>query len=334
MKVLVYSSKKFELPYLEKANKGGHSVTYTKDSLDAHTAIQAVGHQAIAIFSGDDASLLVLEKLRDLGVKYIATRSTGHNNIHVKSAKRLGFKIANAPGYAPHAIAEHAVGLLLALNRKITLANTQVHQYNFLQDNLMGFNLHQKKVGLVGTGNIGEVMAKIMHGFGCTILAHDPVHNAYLANQYDVHYVSMDELCAQSDIISLHVPLVYETHYLINARLLAMMKKNAVIVNTARGAVVDTKALIHALENEQISGYATDVYEKEKGVFFKDNSKEGIKDLQLKKLLSLPNVLLTPHQAFITKEALENIAKTTFYNIDCWEIGAQSENELGYESVM
>ncbi|SHJ44814.1 D-lactate dehydrogenase [Arenibacter nanhaiticus] len=334
MKVLVYSSKKFELPYLEKANKGGHTVTYTQDALDSNTAIKAVGHEAIAIFSGDDASLLVLEKLRDLGVKYIATRSTGHNNIHVKSAKRLGLKVANAPGYAPHAIAEHAVGLLLALNRKIILANTQVQQYNFLQDKLMGFNLHQKKVGIVGTGNIGAVMAKIMHGFGCSILAHDPIHNPYLANQYDLHYVSMEELCSQSDIISLHVPLVYETHYLINARLLAMMKKKVVLINTARGAVVDTKALIDALENGQIGGYATDVYEKEKGVFFKDHSKGGIKDQQLKKLLSFPNVLLTPHQAFITGEALENIAKTTFYNIDCWELGVKSDNELGFESAM
>ena len=334
MKLLIYSAKDYEVPFLKKANTKGHKVKYTKDALDTHTAMQAVGFEAISIFSGDDASLIVLEKLRDFGVKYIALRSVGYNNIHIKSAKRFGLKVANAPEFSPHAIAEHAAGLLLALNRKIILANKQVHNYNFLQDNLLGFDLNGKTVGIIGTGKIGAVMIKIMHGFGCNILANDLVPNLSLVQQYGAVYESLEDLCSKSDIISLHVPLTHDTHYLMGGALLKSMKKEAILINTARGAVVDTKALIGALERDGIGGYGTDVYEKEKGIFFRDNSKEGIADEPLKKLLSFPNVLLTPHQAFVTKEALTNIAETTFYNIDSWSEGSTSKNELGYETLI
>ncbi|MGY8915862.1 MAG: 2-hydroxyacid dehydrogenase, partial [Flavobacteriales bacterium] len=313
MKLLVYSAKKFELPFLERANKNNHHVVFTHNALDSETAHQAVGFEAISIFSGDDASLTVLEKLRDFGVKYISLRSAGYNNIHLKCAKRFGFKVANAPDYSPYAIAEHAVALLMSLNRKIILANSQVHQYNFLQDDLLGFDLNKKTVGIVGVGKIGAIMAKIMHGFGCAILANDQVQESKLVKEYDVQYVGLEELLKKSDIVSLHVPLTHDTHYLIDEVQLKSMKKNAILINTARGAVVNTKAMINALEKKKIAGYATDVYEKEKGVFFKDHSKSGdLKDELLKKLLSLDNVLLTPHQAFVTKEALSNIADITF----------------------
>lgn len=331
MKLLVYSAKDFEIPFLKDANAEKYDITYIKSALDSETAIKAVGHKAISLFSGDDASSIVLEKLWDLGVRYITLRSSGYNNVHLKTAKRFGFKVANAPDYSPHAIAEHATALLLAMNRKIILANQQVHAYNFLQDNLMGFDLFGKTVGIIGTGRIGSVMIKIMQGFGCKIMANDLVVNNDLITQFNVVYTDIDDLCRKSDIISLHIPLTPENYFLFNKEKMALLKKNVILVNTSRGLIVETKELIKALESNKIGGYATDVYEKEKGIFFRDNSKTGIKDEQLKKLLSLPNVLLTPHQGFITKEALTNIAEITFYNLDCWASGNISRNELTHD---
>lgn len=333
MKLLVYSAKNFEIPFLKSANNNRNEVTYTKNALDSETALQATGYNAISIFSGDDASSIVLEKLWDFGVRYITLRSSGYNNLHIKTAKRFGFHVANASDYSPHAIAEHATALLLALNRKIVLANTQVHNYNFLQDGLLGFNLHGKTVGIIGTGRIGSIMAKIMHGFGCKILAYDQAPDYDLIELCNVTYTPLNELCEESDIISLHIPMNYENYYFINKEKLSLMKKSTILINTSRGELVDTKALIEALEAKNIAGYATDVYEKEKGIFFKDHSKNGIKDERLKKLLSLTNVLLTPHQAFITKEALTNIAEITFDNLDSWSQGHISKNELGMELI-
>lgn len=334
MKLLVFSTKEYELPYLERANSKTIKVRYTEDALDSQTAIQAVGFNAISIFSGDDASMVVLEKLWDLGVRYITLRSAGYNNIHIKTAKRFGFKVANTPEYSPHAIAEHAVALLLAFNRRIVKADAQVHRYNFLQEGLMGFNLHGKTVGIIGTGRIGSIMVKIMHGFGCKILACDLRPDEDLVELCQVTYTDLDDLCKKSDIISLHIPLTYENHQLIDKKKLALMKQNAILINTSRGAIVKTKDLISALENKHLAGYCTDVYEKEKGSFFKDNSKKGIGDEQLEKLLALPNVLLTPHQAYMTHEALTNIATITFENLDSWQEGRACTNELGYEKLL
>lgn len=334
MKLLVYSAKDFEIPFLNRANEGRHKIQYTAQALDSHTALQAVGYRAISIFSGDDGSLLVLEKLWDLGVRYITIRSAGTNNIQIKAAKRLGFKVANAPDYSPHAIAEHAVGLLLTLIRKIHVADKQVHEYNFRQDNLIGFNLHGKTVGIIGTGHIGTVMVKIMRGFGCKILANDLIPSDSLMELGGVTYTDIETLCSESDIISIHIPLTYENYYFINKERMQLMKPDVVLINTARGGVIHTKALIESLEQKKILGYAADVYEKERGIFFRDNSKTGIADKQLKKLLSFPNVLLTPHHAFVTKEALNNIAKITLENIDQWARGEACKNELGYETLI
>lgn len=334
MKLLVYSAKEFEIPFLNNANDGRHKISYTNDALDTETAIKAVGFKAISIFSGDDASTVVLEKLWDFGVRYISIRSTGFNNIHIKPANQLGFKVANAPNYSAHAIAEHAVGILLALIRKLIIADRQVHYYNFLQNDLMGFNLHGKTVGIIGTGNIGSVMAKIMNGFGCQILATDLEPDINLVELCNVEYTDLEDLCRRSDIITLHIPLSYENHTLINKKRLGWMKKDVILINTARGAIVDHGALIQALEEKQIGAYGADVYEKEKGIFFRDNSDKGIKDEMLKKLLSFPNVLLTPHQAYVTNEALENIAKITLQNINQWEEGKACKNELGYATLI
>ncbi|SNZ00732.1 2-hydroxyacid dehydrogenase [Flagellimonas pacifica] len=328
MKVLVYSAKDFEIPFLQRANNGRHQVTYLKEALSLDTVFRSVGHKAISIFSGDDASSIVLETLKGLEVKYIALRSTGYNNVHLKAAEKYKLKVANVPSYSPYAIAEHAVALLLALNRKIIEANRQVRTYNFLQSNLMGFDLKGKTIGIIGTGNIGSVMCKIMHGFGCDIIAYDIHKNTSLKDLYGVIYTDLESLCAHSDIISLHVPLTKQTYDLISKETLALMKPNTVLINTARGAIVHTDALVEALENNKIAAYGADVYEKEKGTFFKDNSVNGIKDERLKKLLTFPNVILTPHQAFITKEAVQNIAQTTVENIDAWANGQKCVNEL------
>ena len=334
MKVLVYSVKSFEIDILKEVNQGKHKIDFVSEALDTNTAVLAAGYQAVSIFSGDDASSLVLEILKEIGVKYITLRSSGFNNINLKTAKRIGLKVANVPDYSPHAISEHTICLLLALNRKLIKAHKQVARFNFLQDNLMGSNLNRKTIGVIGTGRIGSLLVRLFHAFGCEVLAHDVETNPYLENQFDLKYLKLDELCRKADIISINVPLNHETHYMLNKSLFDIMKKGVIIVNTARGAIVHTEALLQALNNGTVGGYATDVYETEKGIFFKDNSRHGINDEKLKELISLPNVLLTPHQAFITKEAVRNIAETTIYNLDCWQHNNASKNELYFEKVI
>ncbi len=334
MKLLVYSAQDFEIPFLKKANSARYKVKYIPDALDTNTAIKAVGFEAISIFSGDDACLVVLEKLRDLGIKYITLRSAGYSNIQIKAAKRFGLKVANAPDYSPNAIAEHTVALLLSLNRKIFLADRQIRTYNFEQKKLMGFDLVNKTFGIIGTGRIGSVLVKIMNGFGCKILAHDLLPNKKLVERYGVEYVELERLYKQSDVISINVPLTRETHYMVSEEAFTLMKPGVLIINTARGAIVDTKALIMALMGKKIAGYAADVYEKEKGIFFKDNSDQGIMDENLINLLSFENVLITPHQAYVTQEALTNIAEITFDNLDRWVKGETCRNELGYETLV
>ncbi|MEM7380212.1 MAG: 2-hydroxyacid dehydrogenase [Bacteroidota bacterium] len=334
MKLLVYSAKEFEIPYLKEANRGRHKLSFTRDSLDSHTAIQAVGFRAISIFSGDDASMLVLQKLWDFGVRYISIRSSGYNNIHIKAAKRFGFKVANAPDYSPHAIAEHTMALLLSLNRKIIQADSRVRSGNFLLDGLDGFNLHNKTVGIIGTGNIGRVMAKILHGFGCNILANDLVPDNSLTELCQVRYTDLETLLSSSDIVSIHIPLTYENYYFINKARLSLMKPSAILLNTARGAIVDTRALIEVLQTQQIAGYAADVYEHERRLFFKDHGEKGISDELFQKLMDLPNVLITPHLAFVTHEALRRISEITLGNISCWENDEVCSNELGFETLI
>ena len=333
MKVLVYSSKDFEIPYLEDANKGKHKLTFIKESLSSETAMKAVGFHAISVFSSDILSNTVLEKLKDFAVKYITLRSVGHDNVNLFTAQSLGIKVAHVPAFSPNAIAEHAVAILLALNRKLILSNQRVKQFNFDINNLIGFDLKNKTVGILGTGKIGSVMARIMHGFGCKLLGFDIMENRTLMVDYELEYVSIKELCKAADIISIHLPLNTETHHLIDKALIELMKPNAIIINTARGAVINTKDVIDALVNEKISGLAMDVYEHERDLFFNDYSQEIPKDDMLIKLNALPNVLITGHQAFLTEEALTNIADTTIYNLDCWSEDKETENELYFKSL-
>ena len=330
MKTIIYSIKDFERSYLLKANKMNHELTCIEEALMPDTASLAKGHEAVVVFTGDDVSTAVIEKLHEAGIKYIAIRAVGYDNVDIKTANELGIKCANVPEYSPYSIAEHAVALMLALNRKLILADKQVHQHNFTVGNLVGFDLHQKTVGIVGTGKIGSIAAKILHGFGCNLLGYDIAENKELTEKYNLQYVDLKKLCSSSDIITLHMPLNTATKYLINKEILDVMKPGVMLINTARGAVINTEHVIEALDNGKIGYLGLDVYEKEKGIFFYDYSKNKVKDDVLKKLMSYPNVIITPHQAFATNEALLNIADTTFYNLNKWANNITSENELVY----
>jgi D-lactate dehydrogenase len=328
MKVLVYSAKDFEIPYLKEANKNKHKLTFVKEHLSSQTAMKAVGYDAISIFSADEADFITIEKFKDFGIKYITLRSAGHDNVNLRAASRLNIKVANVPAYSPYAIAEHAVTLLLALNRKLIESNLRVSHYNFDLNNLVGFDLNGKTVGIVGTGKIGEVMCKIMHGFGCKLLGHDIEENATLKELYNVRYISLKELCIHADIISLHVPLNAETYELINEDLIDEMKEGVILINTARGSIINTEDIITALKKGKIGALGIDVYENEKGIFFEDHSQDIPNDDNLMLLNTMPNVLITGHHAFLTNEALTNIAETTIYNLDCYDSGNTTENEL------
>lgn len=328
MKTLFYSTKNFEIPYLYTANQMGKEAVFIKERLSLQTVNKAAGFKAISIFTEDDASVKVLEELCKNGTRFVAVRAAGYDNIDLKKAKELGMLVANVPEYSPHAIAEHAVGLMLALNRKIVAANNQVHNQNFSVDNLIGFDLHNKTVGIIGTGKIGSIFAKIMHGFGCNIVAYDINKNQLLIDNYGVKYISLPSLCKEADIISIHTNLTTDTKYIINKNLIDLMQNNVMIINTSRGGCVNTQDIITGLEQKRIGFYGADVYENEKGIFFNDFSGKELKDKMLVKLLTMPNVLITPHQAFATKEALENIAATTFYNLACWKNNESSKNEL------
>ncbi|GAA4112387.1 2-hydroxyacid dehydrogenase [Aquimarina addita] len=333
MKILIYSAKDFEIPFLEKANSDRYAVKYCTDRLTAKTAMMAIGFNAICIFSADEGSSKVLELLWDFGVRYIVLRSTGYDNIHLRTAEKLGFKVANAPDYSPNAIAEHAVTLIQTVNRKIIKANSQVHNYNFLLDDLIGFDLFKKKVGVIGTGKIGKLIVKIMYGFGCAILVNDIKEDRFLSEKYNAQYVSLEKLYAESDIIVIAAPLNTQTHHLINATAINFMKKEVIVVNIARGAIVKTEDIITALERKRIGAYATDVYEYENGLFFYDQSKNKRVDELLIKLINLPNTLITPHQAFATQEALTNIARTTFNTFQNWNLGKSSPYELNQQHI-
>ena len=328
MKVLFYSTKKFERTYLESANKAGFEVEFITEPLSVNSFAIAKGYDAVSIFTGDDASESVIKQLKKIGIKFIALRAAGYDNTDLDAANENQISVANVPEYSPYAIAEHAVSMMLALSRKTVLAASQVKMYNFSLDNLVGFDLKGKTIGIIGTGKIGSVLAKILYGFGCTILAYDVVKDQRLVSNYDVHYVELHTLCSQSDIISIHTPLNKLTKHLINETQIKRMKKGVMLINTARGGVVKTEDIIASLENGEIGYYGMDVYEKEKGIFFFDHSSQELKDPVLKKLLSMPNVMVTPHQAFATKEALTNIAETTFHNLEMWSKNSKSNNEL------
>jgi D-lactate dehydrogenase len=318
MVVAVFDTHRFDRAALEKENSNlRHELHFFGARLDRKTVPLAAGSEAVCVFVNDILDQPTLAALRELGVKLIALRCAGFNQVDVAAATELGLTVTRVPDYSPYAVAEHAVALLLALNRKLPRAYHRVRESNFSLEGLVGFDLHGKTVGVVGTGKIGAVFATIMAGFGCRLLAYDP----YPRDDLPVTYVEPAQLLAESDVISLHVPLLPDTRHFLNAQTIASMKKGAIVVNTSRGALIDAPALIEALKSGHLGGAALDVYEEEAGIFFRDLSNEILQDDVLARLISLPNVLITSHQAFLTREALANIAKTTLETISAFERG-------------
>jgi D-lactate dehydrogenase len=315
MKVAVYSHRTYERPFLEAAAaQCGIELVPLDASLSPLTAPLARGCSAVSIFVGDIASEATLEALAAGGTRLLALRCSGFNHVDLVAAERLGLTVARVPAYSPHAVAEHAVALMLALNRKVHRAFNRVREQDFSLDGLMGFDMHGKVAGIIGTGEIGSVACQILAGFGCRVVAHDPKPNPSCA-AIGVRYVGLPELFRESDIISLHCPLNPSTHHLIGADALAAMRPGVMIVNTSRGAVIDTRALIRALKDGRIGSVGLDVYEEEGDLFFRDLSESVIQDDVFVRLMTFPNVLITAHQAFLTREALTSIAQTTMGNV-------------------
>lgn len=321
MRITLFSSKPYDRDSFALANQAReHRLHFLDARLDADTAALAAGSEVVCAFVNDDLGAGVLERLKAGGTRLIALRSAGYNHVDLSAAAALGLPVVRVPAYSPHAVAEHAVALVLALNRRIHRAFNRTREGDFSLHGLTGFDLHGKTVGVVGSGQIGATFARIMLGFGCQVLLHDPQPDAALS-ALGARYVDLDELLAGSDIVSLHCPLTPTTRHLINPASLARMKQGAMLINTGRGALVDTPALIDALKSGRLGYLGLDVYEEEADLFFEDRSDQPLQDDVLARLLTFPNVIVTAHQAFLTREALAAIATTTLDNVDAWQAG-------------
>ncbi|KAA5538953.1 2-hydroxyacid dehydrogenase [Adhaeribacter rhizoryzae] len=316
MKVVAYSIKPFEKEFLAKANKKKHEITLIANPLGLETIAYAEGKDAVVVFANDDVSAPVVNKLADMGIKYIATRSAGTDHFDKEAAAERGISLANVPVYSSQAIAEHAVALALSLNRHIIEAHEHGQQFDFKLNGLIGFNFFGKTVGLIGLGHIGQAIAAIYNGFGCRVIGYDI---AMPDGLIDIESLSLDEVLRQSDIISLHLPLTPATKYIINAASIAIMKNGVMLINTSRGGLLNTIDALEALEQGKIGYLGMDVYEHEKGLFFEDHQQDLNKDSLLQKLMTHDNVIITPHQAFLTSEALQQMADETIKNLDLWQ---------------
>lgn len=321
MKIAIFSAKDYDKNFLKEANQRyRYKFTYFETKLTKETVALAKNFEIVSGFVTDSFDSEVLSALAGNGTRFITLRSAGYNNVDLIAAKKLQLPVARVPAYSPYAVAEFATGLILALNRKIPRAYIHMHEQNFSLSGQLGFDLNGKTVGIIGTGKIGSIFAKIMHGFGCTLLGTDPIQNITCL-QYGLKYVELDELYQLSDIISLHCPLNTQTQHFINSAALNKMKNGVMLINTGRGALIDTKAIISALKTKKIGYLGLDVYEEEDALFFENRSSEIIQDDLFIRLESFPNVIITGHQAFFTKEAMTNIAKITLDNINAFERG-------------
>lgn len=333
MKVAVYSARRYDRIMLEQANIGhGHELLFLQDALTVESAPLAAGCTAVCVFVNDDVNEAVLAVLARLGVRLVTTRSTGFNHVDASAAQRMGVATARVAEYSPYSVAEFTVGLLLAVNRRIARAAQRTRDGNFELDGLMGFDLHGRTVGVIGTGKIGRIFAGIMRGFGCEVLGHDPFqHPDFLA--VGARYVELPELLRSSDVISLHCPLTPESHHLIDAAALAQIKSGALLINTSRGGLVDTESVIAELKSGRLGGLAIDVYEQEADLFFQDLSSTVITDDLIQRLVSFPNVIVTGHQAFFTREAIGQIMAATITNITAFERGEPLVNAIPLPAV-
>lgn len=328
MKVAVFSSHQFERPYLEKANTShGHQLSYFESHLDSEVAKLAQGFPAVSAFVSDSLDADTLKVLSEGGVKFISLRSAGYNHIDLEAAAKLGISVARVPAYSPSAVAEYTIALMLTLNRKTHKAYNRVREGNFSLDGLIGFEFSGQTAAVIGTGNIGAIVCRILIGFGCRVVAYD-THPSEACKQMGVEYISMEEIFKISDIITLHCPLNPATKYIINEKNLALAKDGVMLINTGRGGLIDTKAVIKALKTGKIGSLGLDVYEEEEELFFEDNSEHIIDDDIFSRLITFPNVVITGHQGFLTTTALRNIAETSLQNISDFESGTVSKNTL------
>ncbi len=328
MKVAVFSTHAYDRASLAEANAAhAHDLVFLDVPLSEPTAVLASGFPGVCLFVNDKASAGVLEILHSGGTRLLALRSAGFNHVDIEAAARLGLTVLRVPAYSPHAVAEHTIALILTLNRKIHRANSRVREQNFSLDGLMGFDMFEKTAGVVGTGKIGAIVARILTGFGCKVLAFDPAPNPECLS-LGVEYTTLNDLLARSDIVTLHCPLTPHTRHLIDARALAACKPGMMLVNTSRGGVVDTLAVIRALKSGRLGMLALDVYEEEGDLFFRDLSDQVITDDVFARLLTFPNVLITAHQAFFTREAVRNIAEITVGNFTDFERATAREENL------
>ncbi|CAB3786436.1 2-hydroxyacid dehydrogenase [Pararobbsia alpina] len=328
MEIAVFSAKPYDRDYLDAANAAhGHRLKYFEVPLDGETVGLAAGHGAVCIFVNDNADAAVLEALGHGGTKLVALRCTGFNNVDLNAARDLGIKVVRVVDYSPNSVAEHAVALLMAINRKIHRAYNRTRDFNFSLDGLMGFDLCGKTVAVIGTGKIGRVFGKIMLGFGCDVIGYD----TFPSPQFEAmgaRYAMPGEISVSADVISLHCPLTPDTYHIIDADALSRAKRGALLINTSRGGLIDTEAVINALRSGQLGGLAIDVYEQEAGVFFRDLSGTIITDDMLQRLVTFPNVILTGHQAFLTREAVTTICETTLQSVTDFESGKPLANEI------
>jgi len=325
MKVAFFSTKPYDRQFFDAANAGRHELTYFEPRLTADTAPLAVGYDAVCAFINDELNAAVLEALSAGGTRAIALRSAGFNNVDLAAAKAQGLPVVRVPAYSPYAVAEHAMGLILMLNRKLQHAYNRVREDNFALNGLLGFDLHGSTVGIVGTGKIGRCFASIARGFGCKLIAYDVYQNPECL-EMGIEYLELPDLFARSDIISLHCPLTPETYHLINPETVKQFKPGAMLINTSRGPLIDTRAAIEGIKSGQIGYLGIDVYELEADIFFEDLSGTVIQDDTFQLLQSYPNVVITAHQAFFTSNALEAISSTTLSNLDDLEQGRTCPN--------
>jgi D-lactate dehydrogenase len=332
MDVAVYSAKPYDREYLLAACGTLHTATFYDAPLTPASAELAHGFKAVCCFVNDDLGAATLAVLARLGVRLVALRCTGFNNVDLAAARKLGIRVARVPAYSPHAVAEHTIALMLALNRKLHRAFNRVRENNFSLEGLIGFDLYGKTVGIVGTGEIGKVVARILCGFGCKVIATDPKPNDDCLT-LGVRYVTWEELCAESRIITLHCPLTPQTRHLVDATAVQRMKPGVMLVNTSRGAVIDTRAVITGLKNKTIGSLALDVYEEEAHLFFDDLSNRIVDDDVFARLLTFPNVVITGHQGFFTAEALTSIANTTVANLNAFATSGAPIHEISIEKI-
>jgi D-lactate dehydrogenase len=328
MKIAMFSSKSYDVEYFDEANSEfNDTITHFETRLRERTAHLAEGQDAVCVFVNDVLDRESITILKKYGVQVIALRCAGFNNVDLEAAGDAGIRVVRVPAYSPEAVAEHALALILTLNRKTHKAYNRVREGNFSLEKLTGFNLAGKTVGVIGTGKIGRAFSKIMLGLGCSILAYDTFPDEVLVSD-GFSYVGTEELLSGSDIISLHCPLTPETSYLINSRSLEMMKPGVMLINTSRGALINTTDVIASLKQKHVGYLGIDVYEQEEKLFFRDRSEEILQDDQIARLMTFPNVLITAHQAFFTREALEQIARTTLKNLHAFEKGEELVNEV------